>query len=181
MNATIKNNIRDFVRAVCKDLIAEEYSPILVEDSMIRNEAFLLKEMAVPKKEFESSVYHLMPMLLSHWALAILGREYGNINYEHWKQEIRTYIDSIRAIKLKGGDKLKVLRHLLIDKLEYNTKEPIKILISAKLEKEGITDDKWLELVSDEIINEVDDIIDSMANGGETPKMFVERIFPMKS
>lgn len=181
MDTTIKNNVRDFVKAVCKDLIAEGYSPILVEDSMIRNEAFLLKEMVIPKKEFESSVYHLMPMLLSHWALAILGREYGNVNYEHWKQEIRTYMDSIRAIKLKGGDKLKVLRHLLIDKLEYNTKEPIKILISAKLEKEGITDDKWYELVADEICSEIDDIIDSMANGSETPKMIVERIFFAKS
>ena len=112
-------------------------------------------EMTKHRTDFRNEIESIIKTLFQHYCLVryCVRYDFGNINKDHWCEEIFNYIDDIQDITTKGYDKTRAIRYVLIDDMELNNIDnPFFIKhLNKKFDKENIklTDEEKDALITD--------------------------------
>lgn len=154
---------------------------MLEEHSKIKQ---LMNEMAMPLKAYVRKIEYYMYELVQNWCLCKWCQTFDqrNVNFNHWKKELRNCINQLKDPILKSNaDKKKHLRQQLIDYYEFNDKNVVYRMIYDKFDDEHINDKKQIEDVAKSFANDVEKLIDLMSSVNDSTKQYVNSTFVFDS
>ena len=74
-----------------------------------------------------------IPQLVENYFLVLYTKDKNLQTYNHWKSELRSYINTICKYSTKSGNKKKIIRYLLIEGFELNNPERVKSMVESKV------------------------------------------------
>lgn len=139
----------------------------------------MINEMALSIKDYIQKIDGLRFQLVENWCLCKWCQLF-NIECEtfiHWVKELSTYINALKFINLKAGDKGKVLHRILVDDYDYNDPDMIFNIIRDKFKVENINDANQLKVVSKEFALNVNGLIDVISNATSSTDSYINDTF----
>lgn len=127
----------------------------------------LLNEMAISLKEFIVDIDGVKYELARNWCLCKWCQlfDHENINFNHWKEELKIYIDRLSLTKLKNKmGKKKHLTNMLVNKHEFNDYTMVLDVIASKFTKEHIMNVSQREVVAKAFANSINQLIDAIVS-----------------
>lgn len=111
----------------------------------------MINEMAYTKSQFEFKLDNLADQILQNWCLVKWcddnPKEQKSVNpRNHWASELKGHMKTIINISLKSGRKDKVIKNVLIDRLELNDSTQVARRIRDKFNKEELS--KYINTIS---------------------------------
>lgn len=140
----------------------------------------LLNEMAIPLKKYEEKIDGYRFQIVENWCLCEYCKIYNqeNENYNHWKEELMTHLNSLKKIRIKNNiPKKRILKRVLIDEDDYNDPEMIIQIIIYKFKKENILNKQIIKKIATDFSIEISNIIDYIANDNLSVEEYVDETF----
>ena len=113
-------------------------------------------EMTKSRSDLKRDIDGIAEPLFQHWCLVRYCVLYdcGNINKDHWCNEVKSYITKIHAVVTTGYDKLTLVREVIIKRLEFNEYENIEFLFDDKFNTENIevSEEQKKRIINDWIV-----------------------------
>lgn len=121
----------------------------------------VLKEMAIPIKMFKTRIDGLRLQLVENWCLCRYCQLFApnNVNFNHWTSELRAHVNNIKSLNLKKGDKLNILKQMLIVDYDFDDVNTIYRIVIDKFEREGITDVNQISKVCCDFANSIEGFV----------------------
>ena len=104
-----------------------------------RNANNVLNEFALERKVYRNQVENHIPQLVENYFLVLYTKDKNLQTYNHWKSELRSYINTICKYSTKSGNKKKIIRYLLIEGFELNNPERVKSMVESKVLSDDIS------------------------------------------
>ena len=115
-----------------------------------------LFEMAKKRSQLGDDIDNISITLFQHWCLVryCVLYDFGNINKDHWCNEVKSYITKIHAVVTTGYDKTTLVREVIIKRLEFNKYENIEFLFDDKFNTENIevSEEQKKRIINDWIV-----------------------------
>ncbi|GEM_PF-283203 len=148
-----QDRIDEFADFVIENFEHEEYEKLLeiidrdeLETSDMssyskkkRNANNVLNEFALERKVYRNQVENHIPQLVENYFLVLYTKDKNLQTYNHWKSELRSYINTICKYSTKSGNKKKIIRYLLIEGFELNNPERVKSMVESKVLSDDIS------------------------------------------
>lgn len=143
-----------------------------IAEHLVNTEIFeMAQSLAEYKKDIEANIYNIVVYIL---LIMKSNEEQVNEFINHWKREIRIYINELCEKKLKTQDnyssRYKHVYDVIVNKLDFNDNDNIMYKFYNKLYKEGYDlDDKlvyndFMKLFHEFQDNYLDELIDVIAS-----------------
>ena len=104
--------------------------------------------------------------IIENWCLVKLCDLYTeepfSINRNHWCSELKSYITYIRKLKIKNGNKDKIIKKLFIKEMDLDIPSEVCDIIRDKLKKEDLL--KYINIISIECSNNINQICELLYN-----------------
>lgn len=156
----------------------------IITDALIRaaSEAHLIDEMACDRKTYRQNAIHLAWQIIENWCLCYycVMMDTKNQNFGHWKVELASHLGEIKRTGLKkgSGDKKTVLTDLYINMYDFNDPKNIESVIRGKFYIEQLKDSSIISFVANAFAENINDIIDLLANPDRDLRVYMEEFFP---
>jgi len=156
----------------------------IITDALIRaaSEAHLIDEMACDRKTYRQNAIHLAWQIIENWCLCYycVMMDTKNQNFGHWKVELASHLGEIKRTGLKkgSGDKKTVLTDLYINMYDFNDPKNIESVIRGKFYIEQLKDSSIISFVANAFAENINDIIDLLANPDRDLRVYMEEVFP---
>lgn len=140
----------------------------------------MMNEMAMPLKVYIRKIENYMYELIQNWCLCKWCQLYDpmNINFNHWKKELRNCINQLKDPILKSNaNKEKHLRQQLVEFYELNDKHMVYRMICDKFDDEHIFDKKQIDNVAKAFADNIEQLICLMSNVDSSTKEYVQATF----
>ena len=140
----------------------------------------ILNEMAVSLKEYQSNVEDLRFQIIENWCLCKWCQLYDptNKDFNHWKKELKAFIQKLKFIEIKNRmSKKKALDRIWIDKCDMKKPNMIFNIIVDKFDGEQIMDVKQRKAVALAFSNQLDGLIDCIANKKISLDFYIQTTF----
>ena len=140
----------------------------------------VLNEMAIPLKKYIDRIESIRYQLAENWCLCKYCQLYSpnNQNFTHWIKELKPCIMYLKFMDINNGiDKKRTLTRILVDECDFNSADMIKRIIEDKFDKENIKDLSIKEIVSAELANNIEDLIEAISNNSITINSYVQNTF----
>lgn len=126
----------------------------------------MLLEYANSRKFYREHVEGIVYPLIIHWCLVKFCSLNNLEEYkEHWKDEIRVFMQSLFSMKTKSNfDKLVATKEAFTNKMLYDGIDFIAKKIKDKFKNEHIEDIIIIQVVAEECYNNLDNIAEVLAN-----------------
>lgn len=125
-----------------------------------------LTEMATSLSDFIKHVDSLAFQIIENWCLVKLCDDNidndARINRNHWASELKAHLKSISRKTVKSGKKIKAIKHVMIENLEFDNPIEVADAIRFKFNKEGLQ--KYVNVMSFECALNINDICKQMAS-----------------
>lgn len=176
--------MRSYRRKTYKSVVEAELERHVQKSLSVAKQAIdgkfsLLAEMAISLKEFIADVDGVKYELVRNWCLCKWCQMFDpeNINFNHWKEELKIYIDrlSLSRIKNKIGKK-KHLVNVLVNKHEFNDCTMILDVIASKFTKEHIMNVAQRKTVAKSFADNIRQLIDAIVSRTDS-QMYIEKTF----
>lgn len=140
----------------------------------------VLNEMAEPLKKYVKRIESIRFQLAENWCLCKYCQLYSkdNPNFAHWITELRPCIQYLKFVDINNGiDKKKTLQRILVGQYDFNSSDMIKRIIEDKFSDEKINDPAIISIVSNELANGINDLIEAISNNNITINSYVQTTF----
>jgi hypothetical protein len=140
----------------------------------------VLNEMAEPLKKYVKRIENIRFQLAENWCLCKYCQLYSkdNPNFAHWITELRPCIQYLKFVDINNGiDKKRTLQRILVGQYDFNSADMIKRIIEDKFSDEKINDPAIISIVSDELANGINDLIEAISNNNITINSYVQTTF----
>lgn len=140
----------------------------------------ILNEMAISLKEWQDKAEDLRFQIVENWCLCKWCQLFDTNNslFNHWKVELRAFIRKLKLIHIKNDiSKDKVLTRVWISKCDLNDKDMVLEIIEDKFNEKNLMDAKQKEIVAASFANEVDDLIECIAQSKITSDAYIMKTF----
>lgn len=149
-------------------------------DVIDRKNASLISEMAIPLKLFIRDIEGLKFQIIQNWCLCKWCQLFDpeNINFNHWKEELASFLLQLQNSKIKGGiSKRKHLDKYFIEYYEYNDKDSVIGAIRDKFSREGINDNRQINRVAREFANDINSLLDVISDQMKPIMAYIHKTF----
>ena len=140
----------------------------------------VLNEMAEPLKKYVKRIESIRFQLAENWCLCKYCQLYSkdNPNFAHWITELRPCIQYLKFVDINNGiDKKRTLQRILVGQYDFNSADMIKRIIEDKFSDEKINDPAIISIVSNELANGINDLIEAISNNNITINSYVQTTF----
>ena len=140
----------------------------------------VLNEMAEPLKKYVKRIESIRFQLAENWCLCKYCQLYSkdNPNFAHWITELRTCIQYLKFVDINNGiDKKRTLQRILVGQYDFNSADMIKRIIEDKFSDEKINDPAIISIVSNELANGINGLIEAISNNNITINSYVQTTF----
>ena len=124
-------------------------------------------EMALKLKDFKDRTKNLTIQIVENWCLCKYCSVYDldNLNFNHWVTEFKAHVNNIKSLALKV-DANNIKKHILtVFETKYlNNPDVVYETFIGKFETEKITNDKWIETITNEFVLELDMLCSFLAS-----------------
>ena len=125
-----------------------------------------INEMSISLSEYSFKVENRIVQIIENWCLIKLcdlyPKESFSINRNHWCSELKSYITYIRKLKIKHGNKDKIIKKLFIKEMDLDIPSEVCDIIRDKLKKEDLL--KYINIISIECSNNINQICELLYN-----------------
>ena len=125
-----------------------------------------INEMSISLSEYSFKVENRIVQIIENWCLIKLcdlyPKESLSINRNHWCSELKSYITYIRKLKIKHGNKDKIIKKLFIKEMDLDIPSEVCDIIRDKLKKEDLL--KYINIISIECSNNINQICELLYN-----------------
>lgn len=138
-----------------------------------------LEEMAMSIKDYVRKVDGLRFQLVENWCLCKWCQMFDadNENFIHWAEELEAYINALKFISLKAGDKKKILSRILVDAYDYNDIHMVASIIEDKFKVEHINNEDQTRAVAEAFASSIDGLIALMSNKKMSTDSYIKATF----
>ena len=140
----------------------------------------VLNEMAEPLKKYVKRIESIRFQLAENWCLCKYCQLYSkdNPNFAHWITELRPCIQYLKFVDISNGiDKKRTLQRILVGQYDFNSADMIKRIIEDKFSDEKINDPAIISIVSNELANGINGLIEAISNNNITINSYVQTTF----
>lgn len=140
----------------------------------------VLNEMAEPLKKYVKRIESIRFQLAENWCLCKYCQLYSkdNPNFAHWITELRPCIQYLKFVDINNGiDKKRTLQRILVGQYDFNSADMIKRIIEDKFSDEKINDPAIISIVSNELANGINGLIEAISNNNITINSYVQTTF----
>ena len=125
-----------------------------------------INEMSILLSDYSFKVENRIVQIIENWCLVKLcdlyPKESFSINRNHWCSELKSYITYIRKLKIKHGNKDKIIKKLFIKEMDLDIPSEVCDIIRDKLKKEDLL--KYINIISIECSNNINQICELLYN-----------------
>ena len=125
-----------------------------------------INEMSISLSDYSFKVENRIVQIIENWCLVKLcdlySKESFSINRNHWCSELKSYITYIRKLKIKHGNKDKIIKKLFIKEMDLDIPSEVCDIIRDKLKKEDLL--KYINIISIECSNNINQICELLYN-----------------
>lgn len=125
-----------------------------------------INEMSISLSDYSFKVENRIVQTIENWCLVKLcdlyPKELFSINRNHWCSELKSYITYIRKLKIKHGNKDKIIKKLFIKEMDLDIPSEVCDIIRDKLKKEDLL--KYINIISIECSNNINQICELLYN-----------------
>ena len=164
--------------------LIERWASMCKELDETSNETFsrlgILNEMAISLKEYQANVEDLRFQIIENWCLCKWCQMFDptNKDFNHWKKELRSFIQKLKFIDIKNGmSKKKALGRVWIERCDMKKPNMIFDIIVDKFDGEQIMDIKQRKAVALAFTQQIDSLIDCISNRKITPDFYIQNTF----
>ena len=140
----------------------------------------IISEMAIPLKAYIDKIESFKYELAKNWCLCKWCQMFDpeNINFNHWRKELRNCIDQLSVPKVKSNaDKKKHLEKYLVEWYELNDKDMVFKIIGDKFDDEHIVDKSQIYAVAKELADNINGLIVAIADNSCSTKDYINSTF----
>lgn len=143
----------------------------------------VINEMAEPLKRYIKRIENIRFQLAENWCLCRYCQLYDNENpnFAHWITELKPCIQYLKFVDIKNGiDKKKTLYRILVEQFDFNSPNMIQRIIEDKFSDEGINDKAILSEVSQDLSNNINELIQAIGDNNISINSYVQSTFFVK-
>lgn len=138
----------------------------------------MINEMAYTKSQFEFKLDNLADQILQNWCLVKWcddnPKEQKSVNLRnHWASELKGHMKTIINTSLKSGRKDKVIKNVLIDRLELNDSTQVARRIRDKFNKEELS--KYINTISQACSDNIEEICNVLYKDEQNMEDYIHR------
>lgn len=124
-----------------------------------------LNEMSLTLKEYKRRLEFLRCQIVENWCLCKWCQLYDPkcSIFNHWSNELKAYIKSLKFLKVKAGDKRKATEQT-IELCDLNVESMIALIIKSKFNTENIMNEKERFYVCKAFVNNIDYLVDVLTD-----------------
>lgn len=136
----------------------------------------MINEMAYTKSQFEFKLDNLADQILQNWCLVKWcddnPKEQKSVNLRnHWASELKGHMKTIINTSLKSGRKDKVIKNVLIDRLELNDSTQVARRIRDKFNKEELS--KYINTISQACSDNIEEICNVLSKDEQNMEDYI--------
>lgn len=136
----------------------------------------MINEMAYTKSQFEFKLDNLSDQILQNWCLVKWcddnPKEQKSVNLRnHWASELKGHMKTIINTSLKSGRKDKVIKNVLIDRLELNDSTQVARRIRDKFNKEELS--KYINTISQACSDNIEEICNVLSKDEQNMEDYI--------
>lgn len=149
-------------------------------NSVLNRKTSMLSEMAIPLKMFIRDIEGLKFQIVQNWCLCKWCQLFDpmNDNFNHWKEELSSYMLQLQNTKIKNGiSKKKHLNKYFIDYYEFNDKDVVIGAIRDKFYKENIIDQKQINVVAIKFTQNIEQLINVISDSSKIIMTYIHEMF----
>lgn len=138
-----------------------------------------LNEMAISIKDYKRKVDGLRFQLVENWCLCMWCHMFNEEceNFIHWADELSAYINALKMVNLKSGDKKKILTKMLVDDYDYDDPLMVFDIIRDKFTVENIVDTEQLKAVAKSFSVNVGSLVENISNRSIPTLAYIKETF----
>ena len=179
----MKNYRRKSHKETSIDLPARRRWKRIVEDEIAVKDNDLpleINEMAYSLDKYIDKIESFRFEIAENWCLCKWYQLFdpSNKDFNHWKKELISYIRRLKLINLKNhASKKDHLHSILVDDYDFDDESMVFDIIHDKFKKEKIVDIFQIQAVSKEFTNNVDKLIDVIADRSLSLDDYIKETF----
>lgn len=140
----------------------------------------VMTEMAEPLKKYIKRIENIRFKLAENWCLCKYCQLFSqnNKNFSHWITELRPCIQYLKFVDINNGiNKKKTLQRVLVNQYDFNSADMIRRIIEDKFSNENIDDTTIIATVSNELADNIDNLIEVISNNDITINAYIQSTF----